>query len=197
MIRTLTLVSVICIGAVFEFQFMASRKLLRVVDSTRRLAYASAVKEGVLVDVGEEMEDSVTALFWHIPKTGGTTVQDLAAWCLGIPTASEVGATLDKNETLRIVSPESWTKARFVNVDTTTIAGMDRAQGMGFVESGLARVIFTGEIPHASRALLDQDHKGMLFTVFRHPAERAVSLFYYLQDAKWEVSTFSSCPPWF
>lgn len=161
------------------------------VDSARRLADASQIDQGALQDVGSELEPSTVPVFWHIPKTGGTTVQDTLAWCLGVPTASEVGVNIETaNEsppdTLRLVSPKSWETAKFVNVDTTTVSGIDRAQTMGFTESGLARLIVTGEIPNVSRKLLDSEHKGMLFSVFRHPVERAVSLFYYLKDAKWE-----------
>ena len=34
--------------------------------------------------------------------------------------------------------------------------------------------------------LLSPNHMGRFFAVFRHPIERAISLFYYLQVADWE-----------
>jgi len=73
----------------------------------------------------------------------------------------------------------------FINVDTTTVAGIERAKQLGLAESGLADSIVTGFIFEAE-TLFSPDARGRLFTVFRHPVDRAVSLFYYLQVADWE-----------
>lgn len=38
----------------------------------------------------------------------------------------------------------------------------------------------------AGEKLYDEDHKGRFLALFRHPVDRAVSMFYYLQSATWE-----------
>jgi Sulfotransferase family len=56
---------------------------------------------------------------------------------------------------------------------------------MKLIESGIPDVIVSSRILHAA-TLFNPDHKGRLFTIMRNPIERAVSTFYYLQNAYWE-----------
>lgn len=79
----------------------------------------------------------------------------------------------------------------FSPVDTTTAEGISRAVSMKLVESEIADVIFS-PLLHESTRLFDNEsnHKGRVFCMFRHPIERAISLFYYLRDAAHEP-TFS------
>lgn len=76
-------------------------------------------------------------------------------------------------------------------VDTTTAKGITRAINMKLIESRMADVIFT-PLLHDSSQLFNNtaNHKGRVFGLFRHPVERAVSLFHYLKKATWEP-TFS------
>ena len=76
---------------------------------------------------------------------------------------------------------------KYVNVDTTNPAGLRHARENGLAPSGLADVVsshlFTGSLQ-----LFTDEVKGKAFTIFRHPIERAVSMFYYLgsEQAKHE-----------
>jgi hypothetical protein len=142
--------------------------------------------ESVLIKVGETVDQSTTALFFHIPKAGGTTVQDLTARCLDLIAASEVGIGdgHDKDTLLRIVTLEDGSK--FVNVDATTLEGLDRAHHLGFQRLKPAQIVFTGFLPQATTRLFDTNNRASIFSIFRHPTERAMSMFYYLQDAAWE-----------
>jgi hypothetical protein len=165
----------------------ADRVLLR--DLSELSDVPSKLNEHVLVDVRDSYDPSsksMTPLFFHIPKAGGTTMQDLTAFCLHLVTASEVGVTHghDHDTKIRTMSMEGG--ATFVNVDTTSKEGLDRAQHLGFVDAELADIVFTGILPKATHALFDEHHKASMFTIFRHPSERQISLFYYLQDATWE-----------
>jgi hypothetical protein len=76
-------------------------------------------------------------------------------------------------------------------VDTSTPSGIQRAIEMNLVESGMADMVFTPYL-HESSQLFNNtaNHKGRAFGLFRHPVERAVSLFHYLKKATWEP-TFS------
>ncbi len=61
---------------------------------------------------------------------------------------------------------------------------------MGLIESEMSDVIFTPLLHESTILFNNTSHNGRAFTLFRHPVERAVSLFHYLQHANWEP-TFS------
>ena len=57
---------------------------------------------------------------------------------------------------------------QLVNVDTTTIGGIDRARDLGLVPSGLANLIFTDRLKYAAIELFDEAHSGRAIALFRH-----------------------------
>lgn len=73
----------------------------------------------------------------------------------------------------------------FVNIDTYTPNGIQRANELNLVTSGLADVIISPLLYDAA-ALFTPTHKGRVFTMLRHPIERAASLFYFIQDTQWK-----------
>lgn len=72
----------------------------------------------------------------------------------------------------------------YVNVDIATADGIERARRLDLASSGLADVIVSTLLYQAA-SLFSSQHKGRLFTIVRHPVERAVSLFHYVQDTQW------------
>ena len=83
----------------------------------------------------------------------------------------------------------------YINVDTTTEAGIQRAHQLGFQAiPQLANVVISPLILDATGYLFTRENKAMLFALLRHPVERAVSQFYYLQGATWGKWSFHSCP---
>ena len=66
---------------------------------------------------------------------------------------------------------------------------------MGFADSGLADAVVTPFIYEAND-LFTPTAKGRLFTVFRHPIDRAISMFYYIQVADWEPTYDPELKDW-
>lgn len=104
-----------------------------------------------------------TVLFWHIPKSGGSTAKSFFN-CLGMR---------------RVVK----------SLPSDIISYKE----MGLVGSKNVDVIFSSRPALAIEHLFDAEHKARALAIFRHPVERLISKFYYLQTANWEKS-FS--PEW-
>jgi len=69
-------------------------------------------------------------------------------------------------------------RSPFVNIDSTTVEGIKRARDMGFADAQLADVVVSPFV-YKTNDLFTKTAKGRLFSVFRHPIDRAVSMFYY------------------
>jgi len=125
-----------------------------------------------------------TAVYWHIPRSAGTTMKHILATCLGRVITTEIGGLdgHDLDDNLQIIRVPH---GIFLNVDTTTPAGLKRAKGMGLAQSKMADVIFTPYVPEAS-VLFDSNHRGRFFTILREPVDRMISLYYYKRLATWE-----------
>jgi hypothetical protein len=92
----------------------------------------------------------------------------------------------DADEEIVVFEPHKGKDWKVVNVDTTIKEGIDRAGKMGLVQSHKSDLIFTMEPAYAGEKLYDEDNKGRFLALFRHPVDRALSMFYYLQTATWE-----------
>ncbi|KAL7482956.1 hypothetical protein ACHAW6_008606 [Cyclotella cf. meneghiniana] len=134
--------------------------------------------------------DTETPIFWHIPKCGGTTAKRFYGDCLELTLANRLGASPkyghDKDTEIVAFAPFPNSSQKLVNVDTTTEEGILRAKELGLVQSKKADMIFTSDINFAVQNLFDRSNKGRVFAFFRHPIDRLVSKFYYLQTATWE-----------
>ena len=73
----------------------------------------------------------------------------------------------------------------FLNVDTYTPNGIQRAKQLNLVTSGLVDVILS-PLLHDASTLFTPTRKGRMITMLRHPIERAASLFYFIQDTQWK-----------
>ncbi len=128
---------------------------------------------------------STTALFWQIPRTGGTTLKYILGSCLNLVQASRMSADYCDVEDPNLHVCQTNNLGPYVNADTSDDHGIQRAQELKLVPSGLVDVIVSSRFLHVV-ALFDVDHKGRVFTVVRDPVDRIVSTFYYLQNANWE-----------
>jgi hypothetical protein len=134
-----------------------------------------------------------TPVFWHVPKAGGTTVHDLVAQCLNLTVAAELGVLggHKKDSSLKTINVDG---RNYVNIDTTTIPGILRAKQLGFANLQPADIVITLYAQETTKLLFAPEHPATLFTLLRHPVDRATSMFYYLQHARWEKEYYH--PEW-
>ncbi len=135
-----------------------------------------------------EVDESPTGhqpFFWHIPRTAGATVNDILSICSHKRIATNIGIAGGHHEDtdLQIVDFDG---QKYVNVDIATKPGIARAVQMGFANSNLADVAISSHI-HESAPLFNTSKKGKMFAFFRHPVDRAVSMFYFMQDTVWKA----------
>uniref|UniRef100_A0A7S4MTT3 Sulfotransferase domain-containing protein n=1 Tax=Odontella aurita TaxID=265563 RepID=A0A7S4MTT3_9STRA len=143
-------------------------------------------------------------LFWQVPRSGGSIVRKILEECLGSPSgggtvlASEAGVGEghgdDKDLAVVSLGDEHGHQHRYVNVDTSTVAGLKRAKRLGLASSTLDELrghsghgtnfaIVTPQL-HAAVDVFDQSpRKARAFTMLRHPVERAVSTYSNLKDS--------------
>jgi Sulfotransferase family len=124
--------------------------------------------------------------FWHIAKSGGTSLKHMYSDCYDLVLACESGIAEGhaRDITLKVITLESGWK--FLNVDTTTPAGIERASRFNVVRSGKADMIVSPLPPELVSKVFVQETRGRCFVVVRDPIDRVVSLFYYLQNASHE-----------
>jgi len=140
-------------------------------------------------------KDHETPFFWHIPKSGGTTLQRMY-FCMGFTLANEVGGNpkFDSDRSkIDVISPWSDNPGQVINVDVTSQEGIMEAKNRGFLTQTPhphLDLVSSQEFKFATTTLFSPEHKGRMFALFRHPIDRAVSKFYYLQKATWE-STYN------
>ena len=117
----------------------------------------------------------------QVPKAGGTTVIRYYATCRHLVEAR--GGKADASQDVTVA--ESSEGNKFVNVDTSSPDGLRRAKEMRLAQSGLADIVIAQNL-HETADLYTPEYRGRFFALFRHPIDRAVSLFYYRQIAHWE-----------
>jgi len=130
-----------------------------------------------LVDPSSPNKPEETSLFWHVPRSGGTSMKNIMGQCLGLVSSSEGGRVIGTSQPtfLSIVDVNG---LRYVNVDTTTIEGITEARNFGLAQSKLSDVIISPYIIDIS-SIFTSDFPGRAFTLLRDPIERAVSMYYY------------------
>lgn len=67
----------------------------------------------------------------------------------------------------------------FANVNTYSRKGIDHAKEVGLVTSELVEVIFSSYIHEIAELLSPEQHQGRIFTILRHPVDRAVSFYFH------------------
>ena len=106
-----------------------------------------------------------TAFFFHIRKSKGGAVKNIMTHCFNLRRAE------------KMASPESLTFVNGVlNIDTQTLAGLQRAKDTNLVDSGLVDVIVTSYF-FEGMMLFNPTHQGRAFTFMPHPVYQTESLY--------------------
>jgi hypothetical protein len=126
----------------------------------------------------EDFQKTFTPFFFHVPRSGGQTVKDIVSLCLNKVQANEVGVRNghQTDTQLQIVAIDN---TRYVNVDTSSKEGIERAAMMGFAQTQMAEIVTSSYFLNAARFLFSEDRPGRAFIMMRNPLHRAVSMYYY------------------
>lgn len=137
-------------------------------------------------------QEEETPFFWHVPRAGGSHLQDLY-WCMNFTLANQVGGERRFNKRVprhMLVEFQPWkaygNEAKVINVDMYTRNGIVHAKSVGFLsEEDVPRadIIFSTQFYYTSVILFSRDHNARVFAFFRHPVERALSRFTSLKKS--------------
>ncbi|KAL7499269.1 hypothetical protein ACHAWT_006890 [Skeletonema menzelii] len=120
-------------------------------------------------------------VFWRIPRSASSTVEDVMSNCYHLAVASALGTRQghDQDQTLSIVQ---FGNAKFVNVDMSNPAGIERAKAMNLGTSNIADAISTPFLYETASIFENVPDSGKCFTMLRHPVDRAISLYFRYQS---------------
>lgn len=142
-----------------------------------------AVKSGLSGVYSKDPNHNDIPFLWYIPRSGGGIVKNILSNCKDLVVASEVGATVAKKGSQDKLEVIEVGGHKYINVDTTTQAGITKAKALGLASSGLANLVVSPRLQDAA-SLFSPSKKGRTFALMRHPVERAVSMFFFLKKHK-------------
>jgi len=111
---------------------------------------------------------SDTIVYWQTPKAGENIIPKMLSDCFQLTLATNTGRSYDDENELRIHKIDGQS---FVNVDTTTVDGIERAEELDLITSGMVDVMIS---PHVRKIsdIFTWENQGRMFAFFRHPIER-------------------------
>ncbi len=85
------------------------------------------------------------------------------------------------NKELKVVS---FSEHNYVNVNVATPEGISRALNLGLVPSHMSDTIISAHVDLVT-ALFNDNDRARAFALFRHPVDRASSMFYFLKASRY------------
>jgi hypothetical protein len=139
-----------------------------------------------LSNLTEEYRPEVeTPFFWDIHFSGESIAEAIFADCHNLVMASEFGLR-QPNYSEDTLAEFRLDGSRYVNVELNTKEGILRAARLGLADSHLADVIISPYIHNMASSIFTKQNPGRLFTIFRHPVDRALGMYHYLAKASWD-----------
>ena len=131
---------------------------------------------------------------------GGSSVMEGVLSCLNLVQVSSEGVMENKKDLSSNVEGDGGGGAggdylqltvvmsmgrKYINVDTTTKDGIERANVLALGSSGMADVIYSSLLQDVS-SLFTTLNQGRMFVLIRHPIEREMARFRYLRRGQYE-----------
>jgi len=120
----------------------------------------------------------ILPLYWYVPNSGGRAVTEILTYCYVLTTASAMAVGHQGEPNLLVKMAED-NIGHFVNVDTTTLEGLNRAKELGLVESRLAQAMVTPYLEEASTLFQHKTTTGRVFAMLRNPVLREVARYHH------------------
>lgn len=133
----------------------------------------------------QDISANTVPFFWHVPRAAGATITDILTICHRLHAATNIGIQGGHNADTDL-SLVDFDGQKYLNVDISTSEGITRAVQMGFSSTNLVDVAMSSLL-HDSAPLFSPSKKGKIFTMLRHPVDRMVSMFYFMQDNVWKA----------
>ncbi len=120
-------------------------------------------------------------VFWRIPRSASSIMENVIVNCYHLSLASALGTRQghDQDQSLGIVAVGN---AKYVNVDMSNPAGIQRASAMHLGAYDMVDAISTPFLYETASIFQDVPNSGKCFTLLRHPVDRAVSLYHHYQS---------------
>jgi len=152
--------------------------------------------------------DKDIPLFWHVHKSGGSSMKHIFTCLKKIQTRrmNDPNICTDQEAMLKVCHLSFGTKdlgSRVINVDMSSIDGIQRAMELGLATEGRINnlpnctsysegscveetfIVDTSRVFDALKVFTNS-RRPRLFMIFRHPIERALSKYFYIKVATWE-----------
>ncbi|KAL7438257.1 hypothetical protein ACHAXH_009488, partial [Discostella pseudostelligera] len=131
--------------------------------------------------------NSTTFLFWHISKSGGTSAKAIYRCLLGSNSVSVLSSRVDIGKATKAMEEEQQASMSFTGFSSSPPAFLSSfTSSFSPVQRTTPNVIFSMIPDLVATNIFNPMNKGRLLALFRHPVDRLVSKFYYLQTATWE-----------
>lgn len=124
--------------------------------------------------------------FWQIPKSGTTNALAYFSLCMDLVKSTKVGALYEERNDQERVRVVEFRGHKYVNVDTSSARGLEKAHELHLEQSPLVDVVVSGLIQEVPRTLFSEQHRGRLLALLRDPIARMTSIFYHVKEATME-----------
>ena len=135
-----------------------------------------------LKNTWDRHEPNDIAILWHVRASGSSVIRHAVGGCHRLVQASGFGMRNDQvtvGDQVGVIYPTEGSP--FVNIDSTTLEGIRHAASIKFADAQVADLVVS-PLVYETNELFTQTSKGRFFAVFSHPVDRAVRLFYTMQD---------------
>lgn len=122
---------------------------------------------------------SETPYFWDVHFSGESIAESIFSSCHRLIQACELGLR-QPNYNEKELGLFDLGGARYVNVDTTSVEGIERAGKLNMAGSACCRpqVVMSPMFRPVVENIFSLNNKGRMFALIRHPVDRALGLYY-------------------